>query len=164
MYRTPFSEPRVTGETFESELDEEDISPPKQVNPKFRFQHDLESLWWIALWIVLDHVRHPEALKLADDVFTEYEYPTRDRIDLFANSTFASQLKPVITNELFAVVQNLNRIRLMLYFSYVDASFSRDEVMFDSATYSENYFIVWVAVNNAVTEIQAISLGVPSQQ
>lgn len=159
LYRAPFSKPRVTGETFEPEEEEEDVGPPKRVTPKFRFQHDLESLWWIALWIVLYRVKHPVALELADDVFTEDECPTQDRIDLFTNNAFARQLKPVTPSELSAVVQNLNKIRLMLYFSYVDDSFSGDGVMFDSATYSEIYVIVWVAVDKAVTEAQAISFN-----
>lgn len=45
--------------------------------PSFLFQHDMEPLWWVALWILLYRVKHPAALKVAKVVFTYGKVPTQ---------------------------------------------------------------------------------------
>jgi hypothetical protein len=50
---------------------------------KFRFQHDLESLWWVAVWILLYRVGGNKALQLAGKIFTHTNTPSEERTAFF---------------------------------------------------------------------------------
>ncbi len=142
----------------------EDMVQPKKgsLKPpplKFRFQHDLESLWWIALWIILYRVNHPKAVEVAGDVFTDDEIPSRDREELFISKKFAGYLMSIIPAELSSVVGSLDYIRAVLYFSYADEHFSGDSVVFEAANYAEIYQMLWDGFDTLVTRARAISFN-----
>ncbi len=147
-----------SGSTFANGVgpEEEDSDSDDEFPPKFRFQHDLESLWWIALWIVLYRVKHPAALAVAKRVFTYGELPSPRRSKLFAKPKFAKYLKSIIPKELSSFVESLSGVREILYFSYVDQRFSGDGVMSEAATYSDIYLHVWGGFNKLAQEAQTI--------
>lgn len=154
LLRKPLWKPTVTSGKGFGPRPNGAASPSKPLPPKFRFQHDLESLWWIAVWFLLCRVRHPKALVVADDVFTEDDYPTKDRKDFFTNEAFVGDFKRIIPEKFFFVVESLENIRGMLYFSYADESFSGDRVMFNPATYSDIYNIAWLGFQILATKTQ----------
>lgn len=51
----------------------------KTPSPKFRFQHDLESLWWILVWILLYRVGGETAHTLMKKIFTYNDTPSEAR-------------------------------------------------------------------------------------
>src|SRR5258708_7696096 len=53
------------------------ITPP----PSYTFTHDLESLWWIIVWIVLVRVKGMPWLQY--QIFCVLEYPHPDRQEFF---------------------------------------------------------------------------------
>lgn len=97
-----------------------------------------------SIWILLYRVKHPEALEIADGVFTEEDYPTVDRKEFFTNHAFEYDLERIIAEKFSCLVESLTNIRQMLHFSYVDESLSGDGVVFNPASYSDIYAIVWV--------------------
>lgn len=109
---------------------------------------------------MLYRVTYLKDLEVTDDVFTEDDYPTPERIEIFTNEAFADHLElSIIPEEFSSFVDSLENIRSILYFSYVDGDFSGDEVMFDSATYSNIYTTVWAGIDILVTNAQAISFN-----
>ncbi|KAF9443849.1 hypothetical protein P691DRAFT_712676, partial [Macrolepiota fuliginosa MF-IS2] len=86
----------------------------------FCFQHDLESLWWVIIWIFLCRVKTSDASKLADDVFTSDYTPTRKRVDFLVGSTLKHRLPGVVNPHLVSLVGELNYIRAVLCNSYTD--------------------------------------------
>lgn len=140
---------------FEPQSQEDNGKPPP---PRFRFQHDLESLWWVALWIVLCRTKHPKALEVADVVFTYNEIPTPDRRRLFTNKAFAPFLTSIIPAEISPLVGGLDNIRAMLHFSYVDAGFSGDNTVISNVKrYSGIYQKVWSGFSSLLVHAEGIS-------
>jgi len=50
---------------------------------RYKYNHDQESLMWVALYIVLGRVDLEEAQKFCSNMFTNSLYPSRDREDFF---------------------------------------------------------------------------------
>jgi len=65
----------------EEEKDLEDTLPGVQ----FNFQHDLESLWWLLLWVVTQGVEHPESQQFAKTVFSNQSRPSMARTHVFTS-------------------------------------------------------------------------------
>lgn len=65
--------------------------PPDKTQPKYflkyQFQHDLESLWWVALWVVLYRVGGAKAAELTKNIFVYSRTPTQTRIAFFLTRT-----------------------------------------------------------------------------
>ncbi|KAF7776854.1 hypothetical protein Agabi119p4_5247 [Agaricus bisporus var. burnettii] len=91
----PFNHTRITPDSFEidpfNNLPPADHNFPRQTGPtlpppqraKHRFQHDLESLWWVALYILIYRVAHRPGKKLSGNIFTRSRVPTGARRQLF---------------------------------------------------------------------------------
>ncbi len=135
----------------------EGVSSFRKKPPRFRFQHDLESLWWIALWILLYRIKHPAALKVAKLVFTYGKIPTQNWKNFFTDTGFASHLKSIIPTEFSSFVVDLADIRTALHSSYTHKKFAADKAISKAATYSGVYSIVWTCFSTLADEAEKIT-------
>ncbi|EKM75056.1 hypothetical protein AGABI1DRAFT_95165 [Agaricus bisporus var. burnettii JB137-S8] len=93
--------------------------PPQRA--KYRFQHDLESLWWVALYVLIYRVDYPPGKELSKKVFTRSRVPTGARQELFVvrkvvHWTLARYLHPALKHE--SIVRSMNAIPAVLFKSY----------------------------------------------
>ncbi|KXN82897.1 hypothetical protein AN958_01966 [Leucoagaricus sp. SymC.cos] len=69
--------------------------------PKYRHEYDLESLWWILVWIVL-RVKHEPSNKLLGHIFKFSYKPSKTRQDIFTcteDSLIYDAMEPTIKQE-----------------------------------------------------------------
>ncbi|KAJ3575710.1 hypothetical protein NP233_g915 [Leucocoprinus birnbaumii] len=59
------------------------INPVLSWLPHYRFDYDLESIWWIILWTLLSRVLHGPAQALSCEVFTYAARPSTKKTDIF---------------------------------------------------------------------------------
>ncbi|XP_006457561.1 hypothetical protein AGABI2DRAFT_123418 [Agaricus bisporus var. bisporus H97] len=130
----PFNHPQVTIHAFE--IDPFNNLPPADYNflrqtgatsppsppqrAKYRFQHDLESLWWVALYILIYRVVHPPGKMLSKKVFTHNRVPTGARRELFGGAiewALGKSLHPAL--KLDSIVIAMSAIPPILYQSYL---------------------------------------------
>lgn len=112
--------------------------------PKFRFSHDLESLWWIALWILIYRVAYPEARALAKDVYTHDFRPTDKRKHLFKMGNCSGFLRNCIRPDLADCALPLAEFRNALYESYQDKS--NVDNMLNPTSYVKTYCDTWTCL------------------
>lgn len=134
------------------------ISDLGLVAVQVRFQHDLESLWWIALWILLCRIKDPDASKLTVNVFTADYTPTIQRVSLFTGLSFKSILHGVIHPHLDSCVDHLDRIRVKLFSSYTRQDNSRSR---DPNSYGQIYREVWEELARLTAGICARGGAIP---
>jgi hypothetical protein len=113
----PFGVQRPIVKTMLSRVD---VTPlPPQL--KYHFQHDLESLWWVALYILIHRILHPPGKVLSAKVFTSTSLPSLARQQLFEHQGATMRelkqfLHPALQHELIMVP--MNDIPSILYKSY----------------------------------------------
>lgn len=98
-----------------------DTTEPPPQRAKYRFQHDLESLWWVAVYILIYRVNYPEGNKLSKMIFRRSPVPTVAQQEFFVQSRTAKwALAQHLHHELRdgSIVRPLNAIRTLLYQSY----------------------------------------------
>jgi hypothetical protein len=111
----------------------------KQVPLVFNFQHDVESLWWVALWVVTYGTDYYEdTRRFVSAVFCNQLQPSSERTGLLTgpekqpNSVFSDQLMDVGT-DLFGICAYLRN-------QYI--SRETDNKLFDITTYSHCYSVL----------------------
>ncbi|KAF9446809.1 hypothetical protein P691DRAFT_776599 [Macrolepiota fuliginosa MF-IS2] len=132
--------------------------PPdaKKFTPQFRFQHDLESLWWIIIWILLHRTVSLNANKVTGNIFTSTYTPDRDRIDFFCTEDiFKSELHKAIPSGLTGSINNLNAIRVELYNSYTSTEMFHQAD--DPGVYIGIYMLMWWALGPVVRIARGLS-------
>ncbi len=120
---------------------------------KFRFQHDLESLWWVALWILLYRVGGIAALVLAREIFTHGKIPSEERVAFFESRD--DDLTGIIREELKPLVAVILDIRGIIGDSYLDIE--KTQNFMKPSTYSDIYRDVWPAFVTLAS--MAIAIG-----
>ncbi|KAF9446811.1 hypothetical protein P691DRAFT_783235, partial [Macrolepiota fuliginosa MF-IS2] len=120
----PPSPPSPTGST--SEL----------TDVQARFPYDLESLWWIILWILLCHIKDPDT-----------------------RSSLTSQLHGVIHPKVYPFVGYLDNIHKELCRSYMSPEKLKER--FDPRSYGDTYHDVWVNLSHFISGVwnNTIPLG-----
>lgn len=97
--------------------------PPETAMPTpfmYRFIHDLESLWWIVLWILTARVDHPESNEWAANVYAYVLSPTNTRRDVFeTDGELASALERVLHPKLGSCIYKLEYLRTALLGAYL---------------------------------------------
>lgn len=71
---------------------------------QFNFQHDLESVWWLLLWIVTRGVEHSDSHQFARRVFSNQTRPSQNRTQMFMHPI---QLSDALTKQLHSSVRNM---------------------------------------------------------
>ncbi|KAF8870816.1 hypothetical protein BD779DRAFT_509185 [Infundibulicybe gibba] len=68
----------------------EDPTPSTPARPpvRFNFQHDLESLWWVLLWVVTRGLDHAPSRKFADKVFQHQSEASAERRSVIMDETY----------------------------------------------------------------------------
>ncbi|KAF9449014.1 hypothetical protein P691DRAFT_703938 [Macrolepiota fuliginosa MF-IS2] len=134
--------------------------------PKFKFQHDLESLWWIILWIFLCRVKFSSesAAQLRAMIFQASDTPDVMRRYLFTNSSsyFNSKLRNCLHPRHTATIRALDGIRTALCDSYGSKDMFTN---IDKPTaYGPIYALFWSSllsiVNYIVSEKDPVPLDV----
>ncbi len=106
---------------------------------KFRFQHDLESLWWVALWILLCCVGGAAARILEEKIYTYSNTPSNERVTFFVSR--GNSLSSHLREELRPLVSTILDIRGLIRGSYEDKE--KSEKYLDHETYRSIYKQVW---------------------
>lgn len=71
----------------------------------YNFQHDLESLWWIALWILTARVDHPASQLYAQLIFINGLQCSNERANVFTREDhLAAQLREVLHEKLHSFI------------------------------------------------------------
>ncbi|XP_006457559.1 hypothetical protein AGABI2DRAFT_123416 [Agaricus bisporus var. bisporus H97] len=114
---------RADIDPFSMSADQNIFFAPRPPPPRmrFRFQHDLESLWWVALYILIYRVRYDLGKTLSEKVFTRSHVPTVARRELFelagvAQRELEESMLPALQHE--SIVRSMGFIRATLYKSY----------------------------------------------
>lgn len=133
-------------------------NPPPEAEPKkmvmFRFQHDLESVWWIMLWFVTLHVKHGDSQTWAKDVFQYSFKPSSYRGEVFTKSgRLVSGLRGCIHHNLQGCIRPLDEMRKFLVDSYLDP------VTFKKMEASEPYADVYAKVYQVALGFLSLLLG-----
>lgn len=113
---------------------------------KFRFQHDLESLWWVMLWIVLYRVGGAKGLVLAKMIFIYSRTPSPSRITFFLTQ------KPSLNDHINHKLQKLSPyfIEIQNVFLNFDTSSETTDNPFRHADYARIYGGVWAPLTHLV--------------
>lgn len=82
------------------------------------YQHDVESLWWLSLWIVMCSVGHKPSSTAAEPVFREIGGPTRQREAAFLLYTAFNAFIGTMMEELKPIGQALQTMRTFLIHHY----------------------------------------------
>lgn len=128
----------------------------------FRFQHDVESLWWVALWILLYRVGGVEALKLTARIFTNTDTPSKARENFFTEK--GDGLKDYIHEELKPLIHPILDIRATLYNSYNNKE--KSENIMDPTQYRQIYVDVWARLSELIQDavnIEGVSFQDPKR-
>ncbi|KAF9440106.1 hypothetical protein P691DRAFT_780148 [Macrolepiota fuliginosa MF-IS2] len=113
--------------------------------PRYKFQHDLESLWWIILWIFLRCVQfsNESAADLGAMIFQASDTPDPTRRNLFTDDSrsFISNLRSCLHPQHIVTIRALDGIRGTLCNSYISKDMFND---IDKPTaYGPIYVGVW---------------------
>ena len=80
------------------------------------FQHDLEPVWWLVLWLVTDNVVDSPSKEFARLVFQNCMIPSREQRNAFvSNGWLKSCLNDVLKDSLSAFIGDLEELRSQLY-------------------------------------------------
>ncbi|KAF9441182.1 hypothetical protein P691DRAFT_739850 [Macrolepiota fuliginosa MF-IS2] len=135
----------------------EDKRPPLRV--LFRFQHDLESLWWIIVWILLCRVKGGPETPLPDTIFAPTYTPTHGRIEFFMLETFKLEIRGAIHPRLHGSIDSLNNIRAALYnFCVSEETFYKAD---DPVVYIGVYNEVWKCLVYLVQQVRILNKELP---
>ncbi|KAF9449016.1 hypothetical protein P691DRAFT_774983, partial [Macrolepiota fuliginosa MF-IS2] len=133
--------------------------------PKFKFQHDVESLWWIILWILLCRVKFSNEFvaELKVTIFRVSDTPDPMRRDLFTSDSdsFISYILQGLHPNHIDYVGELDDIRTTLRDSYTNKD------MFDNINkpnaygpiYDEIWSLLIIIVNYIVGQENTISFS-----
>jgi hypothetical protein len=120
---TPFA---VDVDPFDGQLPAEQhlfsrTSPPPPPRLNYRSQHGLESLWWVALYILIYRVDHPAGNLLSNKIFTSTSLPTVARQELFEDEgevirELKQALHPALQHKL--IMDSMHEIARVLFTSY----------------------------------------------
>lgn len=97
------------------------LDPTVLVVPKVHtYQHDIESLWWLTLWIVMCNVGHDPSAQKAEPVFRKRVAMTSARERVFLEVGRFTALIGTLRPELRTFGPILNFIRLLLLTCYTN--------------------------------------------
>lgn len=142
----PFA-PEVPAVSF-TKREKEPLTTPV----KFRFQHDLESLWWVTLWILLYRVGGDAALKLEEKIYTYSNIPSDERVGFFESR--GDNLTGHIREELNPLVSTILDIRGIIGDSYQDKE--KSENFKNHKSYHDIYKGVWISFGILVQGVMGI--------
>ncbi|KXN80913.1 hypothetical protein AN958_06840 [Leucoagaricus sp. SymC.cos] len=108
-------------------------SPSAEQVIVYNFQYDLESVWWIALYCLLDCVDHPDSRDVAEEIFDKH-------LRRMLESKLHEKLKPLLDFIVHACDA--------LYLEYVDRE-KKDKVT-DPVTYSEICLLMLITVEDCL--------------
>lgn len=123
---------------------------------KFRFQHDLESLWWVMIWIVLYRVGGEDALRLVKMIFTYSRVPSIPRARFFLYRT--PDLNAHLDTQLEALAPFFVEIQKILLSLYSSKETTGNLPAY--VEYGKIYEQVWTALTHVfalVAEIQDVT-------
>ena len=115
----PYGESSMsTVEEFEpagSSDEDEDIE--EQWPPFYRYDYDLESLWWILLWACLFCVSHPPAQDFGARIFTYTSVPSQERTNVMQTPR-SKKIQRYLPPQLKRLVPFIHALHAWLYRSY----------------------------------------------
>ncbi|KAF5316058.1 hypothetical protein D9619_006112 [Psilocybe cf. subviscida] len=93
--------------------------PPRGAVVSYNFQHDLESVWWIALYFITAGVGHIPSSRYAAKIFTDGLTPMRDRAEAFRYNIGDPLMAVLLPSLQAAFVDTMDDLREELYTHYV---------------------------------------------
>jgi hypothetical protein len=131
------------------------IPQPKLASPSLRynFAHDLESLWWIMVWIIV--VRIKGAPLLYEMIFTVLNSPDRDREDFFMlGDLLLDRLERYILDPL---CDRNAHIFLAIYNQSLCGFYDSGERQ-KASSYQNIYHTVWSAMEYLIQNLSDVSM------
>jgi hypothetical protein len=141
----------VLDDEFQLKRTPEDSSV-RGVPLKFNFQHDLESLWWIMVWVLTRGVDDQECQKFASATFVNQLQPCQERLDALLGqpqTIFPSIVKGTLTH-LFAM-------GCLLYTTY------REREMENQLQNLETYSACYEMIGAAIKSFKSLDIKVRLQ-
>jgi hypothetical protein len=124
--------------------------------PFYRFDYDLESLWWIFLWIVLSRVLHKPARDLSEVVFTYSTRPNPGRTKIFKDLEDPSILE-AMDPKLETLAHPIYTILSLLHSSYREIPDSLDHYLKTLA----NFWDILQDMASLIDKIGGFELSAP---
>jgi len=110
-----------TVEEFEPvDSSDEDEDVEEQWPPFYRYDYDLESLWWILLWACLFCVSHPPAQDFGARIFTYTSVPSQERTDVMEIPR-SKKIQRSFPPQLKRLVPFIHALHAWLHCSYASA-------------------------------------------
>ncbi|KAF8882556.1 hypothetical protein BD779DRAFT_1674902 [Infundibulicybe gibba] len=100
---------------------------------RFNFQHDLESLWWVLLWVITEGPDHTSSRKFADKIFQNRPQASTQRRRVVKNSNYLLEVAGFHPSVL-TYGDSLSRCMVALYLSYLDRE--QKDRLDESASYA----------------------------
>ena len=96
---------------------DEDEDVEEQWPPFYRYDYDLESLWWILLWACLFCVSHPPAQDFGARIFTYTSVPSQERTEVM-ETLRSKKIQRYLPPQLKRLVPFIHALHAWLHRSY----------------------------------------------
>ncbi|KAG2018753.1 other/FunK1 protein kinase [Coprinopsis cinerea AmutBmut pab1-1] len=113
------SESESKEDTQETKATENNELMPIDTPVTHNYEHDLESIWWLVLWLITMRVDHEPSYTAADDIFTGTVPPSAERITAFIGG-LPRELKESLHPDLQSLFHPLESFRQRLVAGYED--------------------------------------------
>ncbi|KAF7776856.1 hypothetical protein Agabi119p4_5249 [Agaricus bisporus var. burnettii] len=125
--------------------------------PRYQFQHDLESLWWVALWILIYQVVHPAGQEISEIIFTRTSSPSLARRQLFVENRVEAMLAKHLHASLNIsfIKTPMDNIQSLLCDSYLAEDMSEPQAL--HSVYS-NFFLYLSVIIRAARSAKGVDL------
>ncbi|XP_006457560.1 hypothetical protein AGABI2DRAFT_181722 [Agaricus bisporus var. bisporus H97] len=125
--------------------------------PRYQFQHDLESLWWVALWILIYQVVHPAGQEISEKIFTRTSSPSLARRQLFVENRVEAMLAKHLHASLNIsfIKTPMDNIQSMLCDSYLAEDMSEPQAL--HSVFS-NFFLYLSVLIRAAWAVEGVDL------
>ena len=133
---------------------DEDVE--EQWPPFYRFEYDLESLWWILLWACLFRIPYRPAQDFGAQVFTYTLVPSQERTDVM-ETLHSMKIQRSLPPQLKGLVPFIHALHAWLHYSY--ASAPPDDVDGYLTEIHQSFWDILCEVQKCVDEIGDITLS-----
>jgi hypothetical protein len=134
---------------------EQNSQRPKPISPSLRhnFAHDLESLWWIIVWIVLIRVKGAKWLRKMIFIVLDFPHPHREA---FFKKVHTLQDHP--EHLIHDTLRGCNTHTFLAIYNLSLCEFYATGVRQDATSYHSIYGTVWAAMEHFVRKVSCISM------
>jgi hypothetical protein len=137
-------------------MDWSDISLSKKASPmlRYNFAHDLESLWWVMVWIIIVCIK--DGWMSFSLIFAVLGVPSEERRDLFLEDD--SLLLIHLTRMTHQVLRDCNAPIFLTVYNEQLCTFYEQGNRQDISSYQGVYKDVWLAMETFIPKVSDVSM------